>query len=95
MVYDLNGNRTGKKGERLGADGKRQEMDTAYSYDLLNRMTEERRGQEGERYAYDPAGNRTGKQSYHYALTAAENRGSHPAAIRQAEQLASAISTAL
>ena len=24
MVYDLNGNRTGKTGERIGADGKRQ-----------------------------------------------------------------------
>ncbi len=68
MLYDLNGNRTGKSGERLGADGKLRKMNTAYSYDLMNRLKEERRGREGERYAYDPAGNRLKKQSCHYAL---------------------------
>lgn len=73
MVYDLNGNRTGKTGERLGADGKRQEMCIAYSYDLMNRLTEERRASDGDRYSYDPAGNRIRKQHYHYALAVVGN----------------------
>ena len=75
MVYDLNGNRTGKTGERLGADGKRQEMHTVYRYDLMNRLTEERRETDGDRYSYDPAGNRTRKQHYHYAQAAEKNLG--------------------
>ncbi|MDE5907728.1 MAG: hypothetical protein K2H52_03125 [Lachnospiraceae bacterium] len=73
MVYDLNGNRTGKTGERLGADGKCQEMSTAYSYDLMNRLTEERRKDDGDRYSYDSAGNRIRKQHYNFNLTAGEN----------------------
>ncbi|MEY8268875.1 RHS repeat-associated core domain-containing protein [Lachnospiraceae bacterium 64-25] len=70
MVYDLNGNRTGKTGERLGADGKCKEMHTVYRYDLMNRLTEERRGADGDRYSYDLTGNRLKKQHYHYAMTA-------------------------
>jgi len=66
MLYDLNGNRVRKSGERLGADGKRQGMDTAFRYDLMGRLTEERRKGSGERYSYDLNGNRTGKQSWRY-----------------------------
>lgn len=73
MVYDLNGNRTGKTGERLGADGKRREMRTAYSYDLMNRLTEERRKDDGDIYSYDSAGNRIRKQHYYYDLVTGEN----------------------
>ena len=69
MVYDLNGNRTGKTGERFGADGKRREMRTAYSYDLMNRLTEERRETDGDRYSYDLTGNRIRKQHYHYSTS--------------------------
>ncbi len=82
MFYDLNGNRTGKIGERLGADGKLRKMNTAYSYDLMNRLKEERRGQEGERYAYDLAGNRLKKQSYHYTLKAGGETAGKQAVLR-------------
>ena len=75
MAYDLNGNRTGRTGERLGADGKRREMHAAYSYDHMNRLTEERRETDGDRYSYDLAGNRTRRQRYHYAQAAEKNRG--------------------
>ena len=70
MLYDLNGNRTGKTGKRLGVDGTLQKMDTAYSYDSMNRLTEERRVTDGDKYAYDLAGNRLKKQYYNYTLTA-------------------------
>ena len=73
MVYDLNGNRIGKTGERLGADGKRREMRTAYWYDPMNRLTEERRKDDGDRYSYDSAGNRIRKQHYYYDLVTGEN----------------------
>ena len=68
LLYDLNGNRTGKRGKRLGADGNMRKMYTAYSYDRMNRLTEERRSADGDRYAYDLAGNRLKKQHYNYAL---------------------------
>lgn len=64
MVYDLNGNRTGKTGERLGADGNLQVMHTVYRYDLMNRLTEEDRNGTGERYAYDLCSNRLIKEQY-------------------------------
>ncbi len=70
MLYDLNGNRTGKSGKRLGADGKIQKMDTVYSYDHMNRLTEERHSTDGDRYSYDLAGNRVKKQHYNYAPAA-------------------------
>lgn len=73
MVYDLNGNRIGKTGERLGADGKRREMRTAYWYDPMNRLMEERRKDDGDRYSYDSAGNRIRKQYYYYDLVTGEN----------------------
>ena len=73
MVYDLNGNRTGKTGERLGADGKRREMRIAYWYDPMNRLTEERREADGDRYSYDLTGNRIRKQHYYYDLVTGEN----------------------
>ena len=42
LLYDLNENRINKTGKRLGADGEMQELDTAYRYDRMNRLTEER-----------------------------------------------------
>ena len=79
MLYDLNGNRTERKGKRLGVDGTLQKMDTAYSYDSMNRLTEERRSTGGDKYSYDLAGNRLKKQHYNYALTAeaGQNRESN------------------
>lgn len=78
MLYDLNGNCIGKSGERLGADKKLRKMDTAYRYDKMNRLTEERRITDGDKYSYDLAGNRLKKQYYNYALISggetAENR---------------------
>ena len=68
MLYDLNGNRIQKIGERLGADGKLHKMDTSFSYDLMNRLTEEKREADGDRYSYDLTGNRIRKQHYSYAL---------------------------
>lgn len=68
MVYDLNGNRAEKMGERLGIDGKCQKMQVAYRYDQMNRLIEERREVDGDRYSYDMAGNRMKKQHYNYTL---------------------------
>lgn len=68
MLYDLNGNRLGKTGQRMGVEGK-QEMNTVYCYDPMNRLTMENRREGGEKYAYDLCGNRLKKQRYHYALT--------------------------
>ncbi len=62
--YDLNGNRTEKNGIRLSADGKEQKMATIYRYDAMNRLTEENRGGDGEKYAYDLNGNRLKKERY-------------------------------
>ncbi len=39
MLYDLNGNRTGKNGTRSGIDGKQEEMAVSYCYDAMNRQT--------------------------------------------------------
>ena len=39
-------------------------MYTAFSYDHMNRLMEERET-DGDRYGYDPAGNRTRKQYYY------------------------------
>ncbi len=64
LLYDLNGNRTGKTGTRTGADGKREEMAVTYRYDRMNRLVCEDRDGEGERYAYDPAGNRLEREHY-------------------------------
>ncbi|MCM1123504.1 MAG: hypothetical protein NC416_13055, partial [Eubacterium sp.] len=64
LLYDLNGNRTGKNGTRLGADGKQAEMTVSYRYDAMNRLTNEDRGGAGERYAYDLCGNRLLKEQY-------------------------------
>ena len=64
MIYDLNGNRTGKRGIRLSADGKREEMAVSYRYDAMNRLTNEDRNGAGERYAYDLCGNRLIREQY-------------------------------
>lgn len=64
MLYDLNGNRTGKKGTRLSADGKQAKMMFSYRYDAMNRLTNEDRNGAGERYAYDLCGNRLLKEQY-------------------------------
>ena len=69
MLYDLNGNRLGKTGQRMGVEGK-QEMNTVFCYDSMNRLTMENRREGGENYAYDLVGNRLRKQRYHYALNA-------------------------
>ena len=50
-------------------------MHIAFSYDHMNRLTEERRENDGDRYGYDLAGNRTRKQCYHYAQVAEKNLG--------------------
>lgn len=68
LSYDLNGNRTGKSGVRLGVDGAQQEIHISYQYDCMGRLTEERRGDHGERYSYDLAGNRSSKKACRYAL---------------------------
>ena len=75
MLYDLNGNRLGKTGQRMGVEGK-QEMNTVFCYDSMNRLTMENRREGGEKYAYDLNGNRLKKQRYHYALTAGGNMDS-------------------
>ncbi|MCH5262821.1 MAG: AHH domain-containing protein, partial [Lachnospiraceae bacterium] len=75
MLYDLNGNRLGKTGQRMGVGGK-QEMNTVFCYDAMNRLTMENRREGGEKYAYDLSGNRLSKQRYHYALTADGNMDS-------------------
>ena len=75
MLYDLNGNRLGKTGHRMGVEGK-QEMNTVFCYDSMNRLTMENRREGGEKYAYDLCGNRLRKQRYHYALTADSNMDS-------------------
>ena len=67
LLYDLNENRIKKTGKRLGADGKMQELDTACRYDSMNRLVEERRVTDGDRYSYDSAGNRLKKQHYIYS----------------------------
>lgn len=41
MLYDLNGNRTGKTGNRLDASGKQAQMAVSYRYDSMNRLTNE------------------------------------------------------
>ncbi|MBD5515016.1 MAG: hypothetical protein HDR06_10300 [Lachnospiraceae bacterium] len=64
MLYDLNGNRTGKKGVRLGAAGTRDEMAVSYRYDSMNRLANEDRNGTGERYAYDLCGNRLIREQY-------------------------------
>ncbi len=64
MLYDLNGNRTGKNGTRLSADGKQDKMAVSYRYDSMNRLTNEDRNGTGERYAYDLCGNRLLKEQY-------------------------------
>ena len=64
MLYDLNGNRTGKQGTRLSADGKQDKMAVSYRYDVMNRLTNEDRNGAGERYAYDLCGNRLLKEQY-------------------------------
>ena len=64
MLYDLNGNRTGKTGRRLSAGGKQAEMAVSYRYDGMNRLTNEDRNGAGERYAYDLCGNRLLKEQY-------------------------------
>lgn len=64
LLYDLNGNRTGKTGRRLDAGGKQAEMAVSYRYDSMNRLTNEDRGGIGERYAYDLCGNRLLKEQY-------------------------------
>lgn len=43
MLYDLNGNRTGKTGSRLGADGKQDKIAVSYRYDSMSRLTNEDR----------------------------------------------------
>ncbi len=49
MLYDLNGNRTGKTGSRLDTYGKQAEMAVSYRYDSMNRLTnEDRNGTGGE-----------------------------------------------
>ena len=53
----------------MGVEGK-QEMNTVFCYDSMNRLTMENRREGGEKYAYDLGGNRLRKQRYHYALTA-------------------------
>ncbi len=64
MLYDLNGNRTGKKGSRLDTCGKQAEMAVSYRYDSMNRLTNEDRNGTGERYAYDLCANRLLKEQY-------------------------------
>ena len=64
MLYDLNGNRTGKTGSRLDTGGKQAEMAVSYRYDSMNRLTNEDRNGAGERYAYDLCGNRLFKEQY-------------------------------
>lgn len=64
MLYDLNGNRTGKTGSRLDTYGKQTEMAVSYRYDGMNRLTNEDRNGTGERYAYDLCGNRLLKEQY-------------------------------
>ena len=64
MLYDLNGNRTGKSGSRLGVTNTREKMSVTYRYDSMNRLTNEDRNGAGERYAYDLCGNRLLKEQY-------------------------------
>ena len=64
LLYDLNGNRTKKSGERLQADGERGKMSVTFRYDSMNRLTGEDREGAGERYAYDLCGNRLSKEQY-------------------------------
>ena len=64
LLYDLNGNRTGKSGSRFSAAGTREEMAVTYRYDSMNRLTNEDRNGTGERYAYDLCGNRLLKEQY-------------------------------
>ncbi len=64
MLYDLNGNRTGKSGSRLGITSNREKMSVTYRYDSMNRLTSEDRNGAGERYAYDLCGNRLLKEQY-------------------------------
>ena len=64
MLYDLNGNRIGKQGTRLGADGKQDKIAVSYRYDCMSRLTNEDRNGAGERYAYDLCGNRLLKERY-------------------------------
>ena len=64
MLYDLNGNRTGKSGSRLGVTNTREKMSVTYRYDSMNRLTNEDRNGAGERYAYDLCGNRLFKEQY-------------------------------
>ncbi len=64
MLYDLNGNRTGKSGSRFGVTEAREKMSVTYRYDSMNRLTSEDRNGAGERYAYDLCGNRLLKEQY-------------------------------
>ena len=64
LLYDLNGNRTGKNGSRFSAAGTREEMAVTYRYDSMNRLANEDRNGAGERYAYDLCGNRLLKEQY-------------------------------
>ena len=64
MLYDLNGNRTGKSGSRFGVTEARKKMSVTYRYDSMNRLTNEDRNGAGERYAYDLCANRLLKEQY-------------------------------
>ena len=64
LLYDLNGNRTGKSGSRFSAAGTKEEMAVTYRYDSMNRLANEDRNGAGERYAYDLCGNRLLKEQY-------------------------------
>lgn len=44
----------------------------------MNRLTEERREADGDRYSYDVVGNRIRKQHYNFTLTAKGNPVSYP-----------------
>ena len=50
-------------------------MHTAFSYAHMNRLTEERRENDGDRYDYYPAENGTRKQHYHYGQATEKNPG--------------------
>ena len=60
--YDGNGNRTAKSGRRKMAGGRYEAVDISCRYDIHNRLTQERRGDDSVRYAYDAAGNRIRKE---------------------------------
>ena len=61
--YDNAGNRISREEQHTGRMAQMQHDKTSYTYDSMNRLTEEKRNDAVTAYRYDPAGNRIAKNT--------------------------------